>query len=173
MRKDNRGFGRLIVCVLFLALLAAPGLVSAADMGHGSMSGMKAGDHGKMGDKISSGTIARWQFEARLMDMKAHMEMGKTTGMKMDGMKMDGMKSHHLALYLSDPASKMPVLVSKGTGSVTVTGLDKKTETSKFTVTAGYFGADVNLPKPGKYTFNAEIEAGGTKGSATFSYTVK
>ena len=37
----------------------------------------------------------------------------------------------------------------------------------------GHFGADVNLPKPGKYTFKAEIESGGKKGNATFTYTLK
>ena len=37
----------------------------------------------------------------------------------------------------------------------------------------GHFGADVNLPKPGKYAFDVEIESGGKKGNAAFSYTVK
>jgi hypothetical protein len=40
-------------------------------------------------------------------------------------------------------------------------------------VMQGHFGADVNLPAPGKYTFKTEIESGGKKGSATFSYTLK
>jgi hypothetical protein len=37
----------------------------------------------------------------------------------------------------------------------------------------GHFGADVNLPKPGKYAFKVEIASGKDKGSATFSHQVK
>ncbi len=40
-------------------------------------------------------------------------------------------------------------------------------------VMQGHFGADVNLPKPGKYTFKAEIESGRKKGNATFSLYVE
>jgi hypothetical protein len=32
---------------------------------------------------------------------------------------------------------------------------------------------DVGVPTPGKYTFKADIESPGKKGSATFSYTLK
>jgi len=56
---------------------------------------------------------------------------------------------------------------------VTVTGPDKKETKAEFMVMQGHFGADVNLPNPGKYTFKSEIESGGKKGSATFPYTVK
>jgi len=34
-------------------------------------------------------------------------------------------------------------------------------------------GVDVDMPTPGKYTFKAEIESGGKKGSATFPWTLK
>lgn len=37
----------------------------------------------------------------------------------------------------------------------------------------GHFGADVTLPKPGKYTFKTEIESGGKTGFATFSHRVQ
>jgi hypothetical protein len=158
------------------ALLAAPGMAAAAEMKHGEMkhgetkgAGMEG--HGgmmKMGDKIFGGKVGPWNAEARLIDMKAHMEKAKASGMK-----MEGMKSHHLALHLSDPGTKKPVAMSEGKGTVTVTGPDKKTEKYDLMAMEGHFGADVNLPKPGKYTFKTEIESGGKKGSATFSHTVK
>jgi hypothetical protein len=54
-----------------------------------------------------------------------------------------------------------------------VTGPDKRETKAEFMVMQGHFGTDVNLPKPGKYTFRTEIESGGQKGNATFSYTLK
>jgi hypothetical protein len=36
-----------------------------------------------------------------------------------------------------------------------------------------HIGADVGMPTPGKYTFKAEIESRGMKGSATFSHMLK
>jgi hypothetical protein len=176
MRKFREAI-RTAACVTALMFMALP--VVAAEMGHGSMPGMKSGgameapggvkavDHGKMGDKVFGGKIGPWQGDARLMDMKAHMEKAMSSGMKMEG----AMKSHHLALTLTDPKTKKAL--TKGKGSVTVTGPDKKEEKSEFMVMEGHFGADVNLPKPGKYTFRTDIEAGGEKGSAKFSHEVK
>lgn len=176
MRNGRAWTERFSACLLAV-LLAAPGLAAGAEKGQEGMPGMKMegskeGHAGmmKMGDKIFSGKIGPWQGEARLVDMKAHMEKAKDSGMKMEGTMM---KSHHVALQLSDPATKKPVAVSEGKGTVTVVGPDKKEETSNFMVVEGHFGADVTLPKPGKYTFKTEIESGGKKGSATFSYTVK
>jgi hypothetical protein len=177
---------RTAAFVMVLMLMALPGISAAAE--HGGMSGMsgmkmeghggmKMGDHGtmnsgghdmmKMGGKVFTGKIGPWHGEARLMDMKAQMEQAKASGMKMEGM----MQTHHIALSLTDPKTKSPV--TEGKGTVTVTGPDKKAATSSFMVMQGHFGADVNLPKPGKYTFKAQIESGGQKGSATFSYMLK
>ena len=168
-----------------LSFLAVSSLALADDKGHGGMSGMKMegsggmkmDDHGtmksgghdmmKMGDKVFSGKIGAWHGEARLTDMKAQMEKAKASGMKMEGM----MNTHHIALSLTDPKTKSPV--TEGKGTVTVTGPDKKTTKVDYMVMQGHFGADVNLPAPGKYTFKTEIESGGQKGSATFSYTLK
>jgi len=174
---------RFAVCAVLLAFLAFPLAGVAGEKGHGAMPGMKAGEaghgampgmkmeeHGKMGDRIFGGKIGPWQGEARLADMKAHMEKAKASGMKMEGMMM---KSHHIAVHLSDPGTKKPVAVTEGKGTVTVIGPDKKEETSNFMVMEGHFGADVNLPEPGNYTFRTEIESGGKKGSATFTHTVK
>jgi hypothetical protein len=166
---------RFAVCLLAFALLALPGFAAAADKGHGGMPGMKMEGakegHGgmmKMGDKIFAGKVGPWQGEARLMDMKAHMEKAKASGMKMEGMQM---KSHHIAIALTDTKTKKPV--AEGKGSITVVAPDKKEEKSSFMAMEGHFGADVNLPGPGKYTFKVSIESGGKKGSATFSYAVK
>ncbi|MCL5966837.1 MAG: hypothetical protein M1550_06515 [Deltaproteobacteria bacterium] len=149
-----------------------PGM-KAGEMGHGSMPGMTMEEHGKMGDRIFGGKIGPWQGEVRLMDMKANMEKAKTSGMKMEGMEGMMNKTHHIAIHLTDPRTRKPIDVTGGKGTVTVIGPDKREETSNFMVMEGHLGADVNLPKPGKYTFKTEIESGGKKGSATFSYTVK
>ena len=171
---------RTAACVTALMLMALPAFTSAAekghesmpgmkhgDTGHGAMSGMKMEEHAKMGDKIFSGKVGPWLGEARLIDMKAQMEKAKASGMKMEGM----MKSHHFEIELTDTGTKK--LVTEGKGSVTVTGPDKKSEKTAIAAMAGHFGVDVNLPKPGKYTFKVAIESGGKKGSATFSYELK
>ncbi|MGB5195720.1 MAG: hypothetical protein WBN64_01505 [Candidatus Deferrimicrobium sp.] len=174
---------RTAVCGTALMLMALPGISAAAEHGgtggmqqgaSGDHGGMKMDDHGKMksdghdmakmGDKAFSGKIGPWQGTARIVDMKAHME---SSGMKAMGAMPN---SHHIAFTLTDAAKKP---VTEGKGTVTVTGPDKKTATSDFMVMQGHFGADVNLPKPGKYTFKTQIESRGRKGSATFSYTLK
>lgn len=174
---------RTAACVTALMLMALPAFTSAAETGHGSMPGMTGheatpgmqghgtgeshGDMMKMGDKVFGGKIGPWQGEARLIDMKAQMEKAKASGMKMGG----AMKSHHIALALTDAKTKKPI--AEGKGSMTVTGPDKKAVKTDLMVMAGHFGADIDLPKPGKYKFNVEIESGGEKGSAKFSYEVK
>jgi hypothetical protein len=169
------GTKRFFGWVAVLSIIALPMYASADMKDHGGMSGMGS-DHGgmkmdsgghdmmKMGDKVFSGKIGPWQGTARIVDMKAHME---ASGMKAMGAMPN---SHHIALGLTDAAKKP---VAEGKGTVTVTGPDKKETKSEFMVMQGHFGADVNLPKPGKYTFKAEIESGGQKGSTTFSYTLK
>jgi len=174
---------RTAVCGTAMMLMALPGISAAAEHGgtggmqqgaSGDHGGMKMDDHGKMksdghdmakmGDKAYSGKIGPWKGDARIMDMKAHLE---ASGMKAQGAMPN---SHHIAFTLTDAAKKP---VTEGKGTVTVTGPDKKTATSDFMVMQGHFGADVNLHKPGKYTFKTQIESGGKKGSATFSYTLK
>ncbi len=165
---------RFAIWTLATAFLAVPVLGAAAEKGHEGMPGMKMEGsmegHGgmmKMGDKVFGGKVGPWNGEARLMDMKAHMEKAKASGMKMEGM----MKSHHVSFGLTDPGTKKAV--TEGKGSVTVVGPDKKEEKTDFMAMEGHFGADVNLPKPGKYTFKVSIESGDKKGSATFTHTVK
>jgi hypothetical protein len=171
------GARRFFGWVAVLSILALPTYASAAEKGHEGMSGtkmegqagmpMKSGGHDMttMGDKVFSGKIGPWEGTARIVDMKAHMG---ASGMKAQGAMPN---SHHIAFELTDPNTKKAV--TEGAGKVTVTGPDKKETKAEFMVMQGHFGADVNLPAPGKYTFKTEIESGVQKGSATFSYTVK
>jgi len=162
----------LAVCIAALAALVAAG-ATAGEKGHGSMSGssggMKMGGQGmmKMGDKVFEGKIGSLHGEARLVDMKAQMAKAKVSVKMMANMK----NTHHLSLALTDPKTKKAV--TEGKGTVTVTGPDKKQEKADFMVMEGHFGADVNLPAPGKYTFQVQVDAGGQKGDATFGHTVK
>ncbi|MBI5575178.1 MAG: hypothetical protein HY896_02305 [Deltaproteobacteria bacterium] len=167
----------LTALALAFALLAFHGIAAADMKGHESMPGMKGHEsmpgmqgHGemmKMGDKIFGGKVGPWQGEARLIDMKASMEKAKASGMKMEGQ----MKSHHFEIFLTDLKTKKAV--TEGKGTVTVTGPDKKTTKTDIAAMAGHFGVDVDLPKPGKYTFKVAIESGKEKGGATFSHTLK
>ena len=78
----------------------------------------------------------------------------------------------HLMLFLTDPTTGKPA--AGVAGKVVVTGPDKASSSKVTLVTMGeHIGADVGMPKPGKYTFTAEIESASGKGSATFSYTLK
>ncbi len=177
------GVVRTAVCGTALMLMALPGISAAAEPGgmggmqHGDHAGMKMDDPGKMnpgahdmgtGEKIFSGKVGPWTAEARLVDMKAQMEqsgVSAKTAARFAGRR-------HLMLFVTDPATgKAAAGVS---GKVVVTGPDKASSSKVTLVVMGeHIGADVGMPTPGKYTFNAEIESGAKKGSATFSYTLK
>lgn len=162
------GMKRLFLCSTMVSMLAMPVLALSTEKGHEGMPAKPVGhDMVKMEDKVFSGKIGPWGGTARIVEMKAHIE---ASGMKVVGAMPN---SHHIAFELSDANTKAHVHVTEGKGAVTVTGPDKKESKSDFMVIQGHFGADVNLPAPGKYTFKAEIESGGKKGSATFSYTLK
>ena len=170
---------RTAVCGTALMLMALPGISAAAEQGgtqHGDHGGMKMEGHDGMsgghdmgkGEKIFSGKVGPWTGEARLVDMKAQMEqsgVSAKTAAKFAGKR-------HLMLFLTDPATgKSAAGVA---GKVVVTGPDKASSSKVTLVLMGeHIGADVGLPTPGKYTFTADIESAGKKGSATFSYTLK
>ncbi len=163
--------GLFTVCALALAVAAYGGAAVAAETGHGSMQGMHGGSrdgHGAMmkGDKVYGGKVGPWAAEARLVDMKAAMEKS------MPGMKMEGpMKTHHIELFLTDPATKKPVEGVKGT--VMVTGPGKAASKADLVAMGAHIGADVDLPKPGKYAFTVNVESGGKTGTATFAHAIK
>ena len=152
MRKSGKAV-RTAFCLAAWMLVALPAYVSAADKGHEGMHGMQGM---KMDDKAYAGKIGPWASEVRVVDMRAH---GATKN------------THHVAIVVTDPAAKAPI--TEGKGSVTVTGPDKVRTKSDLMAMQGHFGADVNLPKPGKYAIDVEIESGGKKGNAAFFYTVK
>jgi hypothetical protein len=169
-----RGYGamgmkRFVAWIAACSVLALPAFSPAAEMGHEGMHGMSH-DHGgmKAGETIYSGEIGPWKGEARLIEKKAYMEQ-KGVPEKIAA-RFAG--ERHLMMFLSDPMTGNPVSVTAGV--VVITGPDKDSS-SKVTliVMEGHIGADVNLPKPGEYTFAAEIESGGKKGSATFSHSLK
>jgi hypothetical protein len=173
------GAVRTAVCGAALMLMALPGISAAAEhvgTQHGDHGGMKMEGHGGKagghdmgkGEKIFSGKVGPWTGEARLVDMKAQMEqsgVSAKTAAKFAGKR-------HLMLFLTDPATgKSAAGVA---GKVVVTGPDKASSSKVTLVVMGeHIGADVGLPTPGKYTFTADIESAGKKGSATFSYTLK
>ena len=175
---------RVVAWVAALSFLALPSFLPAAEMGHEGMHGMphdhgamKMDDHGKMmhdghgmksGELLFSGKIGPWTGEARLIEKQAYMEQSGVPAKY--AAKFAG--ERHLMMFLTDPMTGKQL--SGAAGKVTITGPDKAAS-SKVTlvVMGGHIGADVRLPQPGEYTFTAEIEAGGTKGSATFSHTLK
>ncbi len=175
---------RFVIWVAAFSVLAWPALLPAVEMTHGGMSGMPGGHDGmkmyahgdmnhsghdmKSGEMIFSGTIGPWAGEARLIDKKAQMEQAGVSAKI--AARFAG--ERHLMLFLTDPATGHPV--SGVVGEVVITGPDNASS-SKVTliVMGGHIGADVDLPRPGEYTFTAEVESGGRKGSATFSHTLK
>lgn len=174
------GAVRTAVCGTALMLLALQGTSMAAETGgmqHGDHAGMKTGDSGKRkpgmhdmetGEKIFSGKVGPWMGEARLVDMKAQLEqsgVSAKTAARFAGKR-------HLMLFLTDPATGKPA--AGVAGKVVVTGPDKASSSIVTLIPMGsHIGVDVDMPTPGKYTFKAEIESGGKKGSAIFSYTLK
>jgi len=166
---------RTAVCGTALMLMALPGISAAAEQGgmggmqHGGHGTMKAGGHDMdIGEKIFSGKVGPWTAEARLIDMKAQMEksgVSAKTAARYAGQR-------HLMLFLTDPATGKPA--AGLAGKVVVTGPGKASSSNVTLVVMGeHIGADVGMPTPGKYTFKTELESGGRKGNATFSYTLK
>jgi len=142
-----------------LFLMALPGISSAAEPGGHGMD---------LGEKIFSGKVGPWTAEARLVDMKAQMEKSGVSAKTAE--RFSG--RHHLMLFVADPATGKPP--AGLAGKVVVTGPGKASSSKVTLVAMGeHIGADVDMPSPGKYTFKAEIESAGRKGSATFSYELK
>jgi hypothetical protein len=165
------------VCGSALLLMALPGISAAAEPGgmggmkmegHEGMPAKSGGHNMDMGEKIFSGKVGPWTVEARLVDMKAQMEksgVSAKTSAKFAGQR-------HLMLFVTDPATGKPA--AGVSGKVVVTGPDKASSSKVTLVVMGeHIGADVGMPTPGKYTFKADVESAGKKGSATFSYTLK
>jgi hypothetical protein len=171
------------VCGAALILGALPGIPAAASPGgiggtrQGDHAGMKSTDRGKMtsgvddvnnGERIFAGRVGPWTAEARLVDMMAQMMRSGVTAKT--AARFAGRR--HLMLFLTDPTTgkHAPGIA----GKVVVTGPDKASSSNVTLVVMGeHIGADIGMRKPGKYTFKADIESAGGKGSAAFSYMLK
>jgi hypothetical protein len=171
------------VCGAAFMLMALPGIPAAASPGgtggmqHGVHAGMERTDRGKMtsvvddvnnGERIFAGKVGPWTGEARLVDMMAQMLRSGVTAKT--AARFAGRR--HLMLFLTDPTTgkHAPGIA----GKVVVTGPGKASSSNVTLVVMGeHIGADIDMRKPGKYTFKADIESAGGKGSATFSYTLR
>jgi hypothetical protein len=163
------GIKRLAVWLAACSVLALPVFSPAEEMDHGGMHGKHDGHGGmKGGETIFSGEIGPWAGEARLIDKQTYMEqMGMSAKI---AARFAG--ERHLMMFLSDPKTGKPVSVTSG--EVAITGPDKASSSKvSLVVMGGHIGADVDLPKPGEYTFTAEFESGGKKESVTFSHSFK
>ena len=167
---------RGIIGVAAVGLLLAAPAWSMDNMsmphGHGDMKGGH-GAHGgtemeTMGDPVFSGKVGPWTGEARLVDMKAQMEKSGVSAKVVAKLPA----SHHLVVILTDPKTGKPA--SGVAGTAEDKGPDKASS-SKVTlvVMGGHIGADVNMPKAGKYIFRVNVEGEGRKGSAEFPYELK
>ena len=170
-RRKTMGWKAILVAAAVGVLLAAP--TAAMDNmthGHGDMKGAHgAGGHdAKMGEKIFSGKVGPWNGEARLVDMKAQMQQ---SGVSAETIAKLAAK-HHLMMYLADPKTGKPI--GGVAGEAVITGPDKASSSKVTLVVMGeHIGADVALPKPGKYSFKVTAEGGGQKGTAAFDYQLK
>jgi hypothetical protein len=152
------GTKRFIVLIAVFSILALPVFSPAAEKGHDM----------DMGEKVFSGKVGPWTAEARLVDMKAQMEKSGVSAKTAE--RFAGKR--HLMLFVTDPATRKPA--PGVAGKVDITAPDKASSSKVTLIVMGeHIGADVGMPTPGKYTFKADIESAGKKGSATFSYTLK
>lgn len=159
---DRRTIGKAVltaVCCAALFLIALPGISAAAEPGGHNMD---------LGEKIFSGKVGPWTAEARLVDMKAQMEKSGVSAKTAE--RFAG--RHHLMLFVTDPATGK---TAAGVwGKVVVTGPGKASSSKVTLVVMGeHIGADVDMQAPGKYSFQADIESAGRKGSVAFSYMLK
>ncbi len=164
-----------------LMLMALPGVSSSAE--HGGVGRMKMEGHGgktaksggpdvQNGEKIFSGRLGPWMAEARLIEMEALLE--QTGVLPKNAARFAA--TRHLMLFLTDPVTGKPA--AGVAGKVVVTAPDKASSSMVTLYAMGehmfeHIGSHVYMPVPGKYTFESEIESGGRKWNATFSYTLK
>lgn len=171
-RKRYVAWGALFSFLALPAVLFAAGM-DHDGMGHDGMSGMPA-DHGgmnmdmKSGELLFSGKVGPWTGEARLIEKQAYMEQSGVPAKF--AARFAG--ERHLMMFLTDPMTGKPL--SGAAGEVIIKGPGEAAFSKVTLVGMGaHIGADVTLPQPGEYTFTAEIESDGRKGSVTFSHTLK
>ena len=122
-----------------------------------------------MGEKIFDGRTGPWISEARLVDPQARLEETRAAG-KIRGVAPE---TFHFVFCAARLLPKTPILIRDGMGTVTVRSPDGRTVTKELSRMDGHYGADIALDKPGEYRFTVDLEAGGVKGTTTFSYAIR
>jgi len=162
--------GKRIGGVALLSVLAVVGATVAA--GRANVQAAEQGGHGaameSMGQRLFQGKSGPWNAEVRLIDMKAQLEK---SGVSAKTIERLGAK-YHLMVILTDPKSGKPV--TDVIGEVIIRGPDKASSSKvELVVMGAHIGADVPLPKPGKYDFRVTVVGGGQRGYAVFDYKLK
>ncbi|HEY5997079.1 MAG TPA: hypothetical protein VIU29_08650 [Candidatus Deferrimicrobiaceae bacterium] len=121
---------------------------------------------GAFGERIHGGAFGPWRCQVKLLDRRAQIAKQKASGAA-----SDNRTSHFLSLSIMDPATGKGL--TKGEGTLFVTGPDRKKATVKMQQASGPFLADVDMEKPGEYEFRIAFASGKQKASTKFSYTVK
>lgn len=148
--------------VLMLVLLSTGAAFAEEPAAGKSMSLMS------MGDKVFSGKIGDWTAEARLINMREHMKRLAKSGRNADELPI---LTHHLEIVVTDPKTGKPL--GEGTGTLTITGPDKKSDKTELVSKGGQFGVDLVMVSAGKYVFKLEIVSGKQKGVVSFGYKIK
>lgn len=155
---------RFAGAVLTMLLLLAAGTTFGAEpAGGGKSIGLMS-----MGEKVYSGKAGNWTALVKLIDMRAHMKRLATTGAKADDLPL---LTHHLVMTVTDPKSGKPI--EEGTGTLSVTGPDRKSSKGELAFKGGQFGSDIIMISPGKYVYKIEIVSGGKKAVFSFAYRMK
>jgi hypothetical protein len=124
-----------------------------------------------VGDPIHRSSVEGYQFSYHLLGLKADMEKWKALGgVSAGGQGVAGMKSHHLMLFLMDPAGRMVTDTEVG---FTVRGPDGSEQEPKVTLMAGGFGVDVDLRAKGTYEIKTKILLENREIIDRFKYEVK
>jgi hypothetical protein len=173
------GLGRLAVWSLVLALPSCSGAVGAGKKAPVPASVERnQGPPGspaimRLGQGVYSGPIGPWQGEARLIDLAVYIEAAGADAVRARDARVllnGSVKTHHLAIRAVDPATGEPL--REGRGTVAVTGPAGEREEAALLPMEGHFGANLFLDRLGRYTFRAEIAAGGRTGSVAFSHEI-
>ena len=115
------------------------------------------------GTEIRSAKADGYTFRYELIDLLADMKDHQ-------GHDMSKMKSHHLMVYVTDPAGKT---VRQAKVGYLVTGPDKAEQKVMAMFMEGGFGADIDLKAKGAYKVLAKVAAGDKTVKDEFTFAVK
>ena len=157
---------KMTVLIAAALILAAPAAFAAMEHDHGSMDMDHSGHSMEKGKPAHEEVVDGVKATFKIMDIKAKM---KEMGMK---------ETHHLMVEFTD--AKSGKNLSEGTVTVKTMAADKTEQTKDLVAMPGMvgmgagFGADLEMPKKGKYGVMAKFKlADGKVRSVKFWYTVK